>query len=173
MTRSRCSQILNASAKSSELQGLVGETESYQSVNTDQLQLFGNSSKTIAFRLKYRHLSALTILEIDKKQHKEMKQECRLWSAVVLPVGTEGPLSLAPGRRLLSSCASARLQGRKPKTWAAVLAQPHMEKNTGTEPHSRCCIHGGSLWGQLPERAWIGFFYTRSGTWVRKNPLEM
>jgi hypothetical protein len=43
-------------------------------VNTDWLQLFGNALEIIAFCLKYRHLSALTILEIDKKQLKEMKQ---------------------------------------------------------------------------------------------------
>lgn len=62
-----------ASAKSDRLQGLVGKDKSSKSVNTDRLQLFGNSFKKIAICLKYCHFSALTILDIDKKQHKEMK----------------------------------------------------------------------------------------------------
>lgn len=56
---------MKVSAKSDRLQGLVGNDKSFKSVNTNRLQLFGNSFKIIAFCLKYCHISALTIFGID------------------------------------------------------------------------------------------------------------
>lgn len=40
---------MKASAKSDKLQGLAGKDKSSKSVNTDRLQLLGNSFKIIAF----------------------------------------------------------------------------------------------------------------------------
>lgn len=40
---------IKVSAKSDTLQGLAGKGKSLESVNTDRLQLFGNSFKIIAF----------------------------------------------------------------------------------------------------------------------------
>lgn len=65
---------MKVSGKTDGLQGLEGKDPSSKRVHTDWLSLFGNAFEIIALCLKYRHLSALTLLEIDKKQPKEMKQ---------------------------------------------------------------------------------------------------
>lgn len=66
---------VRVSGKTDGLQGLEGKDTNSKRVNTDWLSLFGNAFEIIAFCLKHRRLSALTLLEIDKKQPKEMKQQ--------------------------------------------------------------------------------------------------
>lgn len=66
---------VKVSGKTDGLQGLEEKDTSSKRVNTDWLSLFGNAFEIIAFCLKYCHLAALTLLEIDKKQPKEMKQQ--------------------------------------------------------------------------------------------------